>query len=47
MALGILNFIGRNYVAAGECFVLAIKENPTYHSLWNKFGACMSNNLDL
>lgn len=47
MALGILNFIGRNYVQASECFVLAIKENPTDHSLWNKYGACMSNNMDL
>lgn len=47
MALGILNFIGRNYIQAGECFVLAIKENPTDHSLWNKWGACNSNNMDL
>ena len=37
MALGILNFISRNYVEASECFVLGIKE----------FGACMSNNMDL
>jgi Flp pilus assembly protein TadD len=34
-------------VQASECFVLGIKENPTDHSLWNKFGACCSNNLDL
>jgi Flp pilus assembly protein TadD len=47
LALGILNFIGRNYVEASECFVLGIKENPTDHSMWNKFGACMSNNMDL
>lgn len=47
MALGILNFIGRNYVEASECFVLGIQQNPTDHSMWNKFGACMSNNMDL
>lgn len=47
MALGILNFIGRNYMEASECFILGIKENPTDHSMWNKFGASMSNNMDL
>ena len=47
LALGILHFIGRQYEQAAECFVLGIKETPTDHSLWNKFGACMSNNMDL
>jgi peroxin-5 len=47
MALGILNFIQRDYMAAGETFVEAIKENPTDHTLWNKLGACMSNNMDI
>ena len=32
---------------AGQCFVTAIKENPTDHTLWNKFGACMSNNMNI
>jgi Flp pilus assembly protein TadD len=47
MALGILNFIERDYMAAGQTFVEAIKENPTDHTLWNKYGACMSNNMDI
>jgi Flp pilus assembly protein TadD len=47
MALGILNFIQRDYMSAGQCFVAAIKENPTDHTLWNKFGACMSNNMNI
>jgi peroxin-5 len=45
MALGILNFIERNYEGASNCFAAAIRENPTDHTLWNKFGACMSNNM--
>ena len=47
MALGILTFIDRNYTSAAQVFQAAIKENPTDHSLWNKFGACCSNNMDL
>ena len=45
MALGILNFIDRNYDGAAAMFQTAIKENPTDHTLWNKFGACCSNNM--
>ena len=47
MALGILNFIQRDYTKAGDCFAAAIRENPTDHTLWNKFGACASNNMDI
>jgi hypothetical protein len=43
--MGILNFIDRNYQGASDCFAAAIRENPMEHTLWNKFGACMSNNL--
>lgn len=32
---------------AGQCFISAIKENPTDHTLWNKYGACMSNNMNI
>lgn len=27
------------------CFSKAIKENPTDHSIWNKYGAAMSNSM--
>ena len=46
-ALGILNFIQRDYNRAGEWFAQAIKVIPTDYSLWNKYGACMSLNHDM
>jgi len=33
-------------VSAKGYFEDAIKENPTDHSLWNKYGAALANNLD-
>lgn len=47
LALGVLKFIQRDFVGARNYFGIAIRENPTDHSLWNKFGAAMSNNLDI
>lgn len=46
LALGILSYIQRNYEVAANYFELAIKENPTDHTLWNKLGAALANNLD-
>lgn len=45
MVLGTLHFIKRDYDMGRECFAAAIKENPTDHSLWNKYGAALSNGL--
>jgi len=45
MVLGTLHFIQRDYDKGRECFAAAIKENPTDHSLWNKYGAALSNGL--
>lgn len=45
LALGVLSFIQRNFNAAKSYFELAIKENPTDHSLWNKYGAALANSL--
>jgi len=45
LALGVLQFIKRDYESAGVCFAKAIKENPTDHSIWNKYGAAMSNSM--
>ena len=45
MVLGTLHFIRRDYNQAREAFASAIKENPTDHSLWNKYGAALSNGL--
>lgn len=45
MALGIVNFIQTDYLKAADFYALAIKHNPTDHTLWNKYGACMSNTL--
>lgn len=45
LALGVLQFIKRDFESAGLCFGKAIKENPTDHSLWNKYGAAMANSM--
>lgn len=45
LALGVLQFIKREYDNAAVCFGKAIKENPTEHNLWNKYGAALSNNM--
>lgn len=45
LALGVLSFIQRNFKSASQFFQIALKENPTDHSLWNKFGAALANNL--
>ena len=46
LALGVLSFIRRNFEHAKSYFELAIKENPTDHSLWNKYGAALANSLE-
>lgn len=45
LVLGTLNFLQRDYDKARDAFAAAIKENPTDHSLWNKYGAALSNGL--
>jgi Flp pilus assembly protein TadD len=39
MALGVLLFMLNRFRDAAELFSLAIREDPTNHSLWNKLGA--------
>ena len=46
LALGVLKFIQRDYMGASVYFAQGIKENPTDHSMWNKYGACFSNSLN-
>ena len=41
-----LQFIQRDYVKAANFFETAIKEDPENHSLWNKYGAALAQNLD-
>lgn len=45
LALGVLSFIQANFELAGAYFLKGIKENPTDHSLWNKYGAAFSQQL--
>lgn len=47
LALGVLSFIQRNFAEAARFFEDGIRENPTDHTLWNKYGAAMANNLDI
>lgn len=47
LALGVLSFIQRNFTQAAEHFKTGIKENPTDHTLWNKYGAALANNLQV
>jgi peroxin-5 len=42
-ALGVLQFIRRDFGAATRYFEEAIKENPIDHSVWNKYGAALAN----
>jgi len=45
LVLGTLHFLNKDYQSARNVFAVAIKENPEDHSLWNKYGAALSNNL--
>lgn len=42
---GITFFQERDFDRAASYFKLAIKQNPTDYSLWNKYGAAMTNNF--
>ena len=42
LALGVLQFIQRDYIKAANFFEMAIKEDPENHSLWNKYGAALA-----
>jgi len=46
LALGVLSFIQRNFGEAARFFEDGIRENPADHTLWNKYGAAMANNMD-
>ena len=45
--MGVLCFIQRNFGEAIGHFQNGIRENPTDHTLWNKYGAALANNLDV
>lgn len=47
LAMGVLSFLDRNYLQAQKYFEAAIKENPSDHTLWNKYGAALANNLEI
>ena len=42
-ALGVLQFIRRDFEKATVYFEKAITENPIDHSVWNKYGAALAN----
>ena len=42
-ALGVLQFLRRDFEKATVYFEKAIKENPIDHSVWNKYGAALAN----
>ena len=44
-ALGVLQFIRRDFEKAGVYFEKAIKENPIDHTVWNKYGAALANSM--
>lgn len=44
-ALGVLQFIRRDFQKAGNYFETAIKENPIDHTVWNKYGAALANSM--
>ena len=44
-ALGVLQFIRRDFDKASVYFERAIKENPIDHSVWNKYGAALANSM--
>ena len=45
IALGVIQFIRRDFAKATQYFETAIKENPMDHSVWNKYGAALANSL--
>ena len=45
-ALGVLQFIRRDFDKAQGYFKTAIKENPMDHTLWNKYGAALANSMN-
>lgn len=47
LALGVLCFIQRDFKGAKVHFMNGIKENPTDHTLWNKYGAALANDLQV
>jgi peroxin-5 len=47
LALGVLSFIRRNFPDAARYFEDGIRENPTDHTLWNKYGAAMANSQNI
>jgi len=47
LALGVLSFIQRNFKEAARFFEDGIRENPTDHTLWNKYGAACANDLNI
>jgi peroxin-5 len=47
LALGVLSFIKRDFAEAARFFEDGIRENPSDHTLWNKYGAAMANNQDI
>jgi Flp pilus assembly protein TadD len=47
LALGVLSFIQRNFPEAAHFFEAGIRENPTDHTLWNKYGAAMANSQNI
>lgn len=44
-ALGVLQFIRRDFDKASLYFERAIKENPMDHTVWNKYGAALANSM--
>ena len=46
MAVGVLNFMSRNFEEAADAFTRAIEQRPRDHSLWNKLGATLANKGD-
>jgi Flp pilus assembly protein TadD len=47
LAMGVLAFIQRDFKEAKIHFQNGIRENPTDHTLWNKYGAALANNLEV
>ena len=42
-ALGVIQFIRRDFQKASVYFENAIKDNPIDHTIWNKYGAALAN----
>mmetsp|Transcript_5719 Transcript_5719/g.9080 ORF Transcript_5719/g.9080 Transcript_5719/m.9080 type:complete len:193 (-) Transcript_5719:297-875(-) len=45
-ALGVLQFLRRDFGKAAMYFERAIKENPADHAVWNKYGAALANSAN-